>query len=203
MADHCELRVAPRDFPLPVADLPPGGVRELVLGGGCFWCVEAVFERLDGVLDVESGYAGGTAATADYRSVCSGRTGHAEVVRIRYDSARISLGELLRVFFSVAHDPTQLDRQGNDRGPQYRSAVFVADDAQRRVVADYIARLTALGVFDRPIVTRLEPLQAFFPAETAHQDYARQNPGQPYIALVALPKVEALEREFAARLRRD
>lgn len=192
----------PARVPLPAHDLPPDGVRELVLGGGCFWCVEAVFERLEGVMDVESGYAGGTADTATYARVCDGTTDHAEVVRIRYDSARVSFGELLRVFFAVAHDPTQRDRQGNDVGRQYRSVVFAGSEREEALAAAYIAQLDAAGVFARPIATRVERLRAFHPAERYHQDYARLNPGQPYIAAVARPKVEALACAFPARFTR-
>ncbi|MFP5383728.1 MAG: peptide-methionine (S)-S-oxide reductase MsrA [Gammaproteobacteria bacterium] len=191
----------PARVPLPAHDLPPDGVRELVLGGGCFWCVEAVFERFEGVLDVESGYAGGTADTATYARVCDGTTDHAEVVRIRYDSAQVSFGELLRVFFTVAHDPTQRDRQGNDVGRQYRSVVFAGSEREETLAAGYIAQLDAAGVFARPIATRVERLRAFHPAERYHQDYARLNPGQPYIAAVARPKVEALACAFPARFR--
>jgi peptide-methionine (S)-S-oxide reductase len=177
------------------------GEQTVVLAGGCFWCVEAVLRELDGVLDVTSGYAGGTEATADYRSVCSGGTDHAEVVAVRFDPARISFGQLLRVFFSVAHDPTQLDRQGNDRGRQYRSAIFFADDEQRRVAEAYVDQLERSGVFRSPIVTTLEPLDAFYPAEEYHQDYAARNPNQPYIAAISTPKVEKLRQQFGDRLK--
>lgn len=193
----------PARVPLPADDLPPEGVRELVLGGGCFWCVEAVFEQLDGVRDVESGYAGGTGVTATYEQVCTGTTDHAEVVRIRYDSARISFGELLRVFFTVAHDPTQRDRQGNDVGRQYRSVIFAGNEREEAIAMAYIAQLDVADIFARPIVTRVERLSAFYPAERYHQDYARLNPGQPYIAAVARPKVEALACAFPARLRQS
>lgn len=191
------LKVSPDRFPDPVEDLEPGArpsPARAVLAAGCFWCVEAVFRELDGVLDVVSGYAGGEAATADYRSVCSGTTGHAEVVEITYDPRRISYGQLLKVFFSLAHDPTQLNRQGNDRGRQYRSAIFHAGEGERRVAQAYMSQLEGAGVFNAPIVTRLEPLTAFYRAEDYHQDYARLNPGQPYIAAVALPKVEKLRK---------
>jgi peptide-methionine (S)-S-oxide reductase len=191
------LTVTPDRFPDPLEDLPAAGQpspARAVLAAGCFWCVEAVFRELDGVLDVASGYAGGEASTADYHSVCSGATDHAEVVEIAYDPQRISYGQLLKVFFAVAHDPTQLNRQGNDRGRQYRSAVFYADEDQRRVAQAYIRQIDAAGVFNAPVVTRLEPLTAFYRAEDYHQDYARLNPGQPYIAAVALPKVEKLRK---------
>ncbi|MBB5016709.1 peptide-methionine (S)-S-oxide reductase MsrA [Rehaibacterium terrae] len=206
---HCDLpgtalRVAPDHLPDPQIDIPATTApQQAVLAGGCFWCVEAVYRRLDGVLDVRSGYAGGSADSANYEAVCSGRTGHAEAVLIRFDPARISYGQLLKVFFGVAHDPTQRDRQGNDIGPQYRSAVFYADDAQRRVAERYIAQLDAAGVYSAPIATTLEPLQAFHEAEAYHQDYAARNPHQPYIVHVAAPKVEKLQRHFRDRLRND
>ncbi|MGH7589707.1 MAG: peptide-methionine (S)-S-oxide reductase MsrA [Gemmatimonadota bacterium] len=192
------LTVTPDRFPNPIRDLEPTGPgpRTAVLAGGCFWCVEAVYRQLDGVLEVVSGYAGGTAETADYKTVCSGRTDHAEAVRVTYDPARIGYGELLKVFFSVAHDPTQLDRQGNDRGRQYRSAVFYADEEERSVADAYIRQLDDAGVFVSPIVTRLEPLEAFYEAETYHQNYAELHPGQPYIASVAAPKVAKLRSHY-------
>ena len=208
MSTVCELPSAARrgdasGFPDPDLDLAPAGdgPQAAVFAAGCFWCVEAVFERLDGVLDVESGYAGGSAATASYEAVCSGRTEHAEVVRIVYDPAVISYGQLLKVLFAVAHDPTQLDRQGNDRGRQYRSAIFFQSEAERTVAAAYIAQLEAAKVFRSPIVTVLSPLERYFPAETYHQDYAVRNPGQPYIAGVAAPKVDKLEHLFTEYLR--
>lgn len=198
------LKVSPDHFPDPVEDLQAGSQASparAVLAAGCFWCVEAVFRELDGVLDVVSGYAGGDAATADYRSVCSGTTEHAEVVEITYDPRRISYGRLLKVFFSVAHDPTQLNRQGNDRGRQYRSAIFHADEGERAVAQAYIRQLEGAGVFHAPIVTRVEPLTSFYRAEDYHQDYARLNPGQPYIAAVALPKVEKLRKYHPEMIR--
>lgn len=185
------------NFPDPDTDLPPAQDRgEVVLAGGCFWCVEAVFQALGGVTDVTSGYAGGSAETANYRAVCTGRTGHAEVIRVRYDPAIISFGTLLKVFFAVAHDPTQVDRQGNDLGPQYRSAVFIADDEQKRVAQTYIAQLDQSGVFSAPVATRLEPLTAFHEAEAYHQDFMLNNPGQPYVCIVAQPKLGKLRQQF-------
>jgi peptide-methionine (S)-S-oxide reductase len=151
---------------------------------------------------VVSGYAGGSASTADYESVCSGNTGHAEVVKIDYDPAKISYGRLLRVLFSVAHDPTQLNRQGNDRGTQYRSAVFYRSEPERDVVNAYIKQLDAAGVFKAPIVTQVTPLVEFYRAETYHQDYAARNPDQPYIAMVSTPKVEKLRKTYAPLLRK-
>ena len=197
------LTVPVGEFPDAKLDIEPAGEQTVVLVGGCFWCVEAVYRALDGVIEVVSGYAGGSAETADYRSVCGGNTGHAEVVRIRFDSARISLGQILKVFFSVAHDPTQLNRQGNDIGTQYRSAIFAADEEQRAVAQAYIAQLDAAGVYPRPIVTTLEALETFYPAESYHQNYAALNPGQPYIQAVALPKVDKLKKKFADRLKGD
>ncbi|MDE2149768.1 MAG: peptide-methionine (S)-S-oxide reductase MsrA [Gammaproteobacteria bacterium] len=198
-------RVNPAEFPDPavdtlLADAP--GRKLAVLAGGCFWCVEAVYRELDGVLAVVSGYSGGSAETADYPTVCNGATDHAEVVQIAYDPARISFGRLLKIFFSVVHDPTQRDRQGDDVGRQYRSAIFYADDEQQRVAQAYITQLDGAGVFTAPIVTRLEPLTEFFEAEDHHQNYAALHPQQPYIAAVAAPKVEKLRRYFGDRLKR-
>jgi peptide-methionine (S)-S-oxide reductase len=193
------------EFPDPALDLPPdptGTPHSVVLGGGCFWCTEAVFEKLDGVIAVTSGYAGGTAATADYQAVCSGTTDHAEVIRVRFDSAAISLGQILKVFFAVAHDPTHVNRQGNDIGRQYRSAVFYADEDQRRVAEGYIRQLTEAKVFPAPIATTLEPLEQFFEAEGYHQNFVARNPAQPYVAAVAMPKVKKLEKAFGSRLKK-
>jgi peptide-methionine (S)-S-oxide reductase len=199
------LKVSPKQFPNPLLDIPAaeaaGNEARAVLAAGCFWCVEAVFQELDGVQAVISGYAGGTASTADYRTVCGGATDHAEVVEVRYDPARISYGQLLKVFFSVAHDPTQLNRQGNDRGRQYRSAVFYANEREQQVAEAYIKQLNEAGVFSGPIVTSLEPLAGFYVAEEYHQDYAERNPGQPYIEAVAMPKVEKLREYFGDKLK--
>jgi len=174
---------------------------QVILAGGCFWCTEAAFEQLEGVLDVTSGYIGGSAETANYKRVCDGDTGHAEAIRITYDPAKISYETLLDVFFD-AHDPTQLNRQGNDAGTQYRSAIFVADDAERQAAQVKIDQLTANKVFSRPIVTALEPLSEFYPAEDYHQDYARLNPNQPYIESVSTPKVCKIQQKHAGLLRR-
>lgn len=191
------LAIHPDRFPDPVEDVPTDqDAGRAVLAGGCFWCVEAVYQPLDGVQSVVSGYAGGDAASANYEAVCSGRTGHAEVVEVRYDPRRISFGTLLKLFFAVAHDPTQKDRQGNDRGPQYRSAIFPVDEAQRKVAEDYIQQLNNAGAFTAPIVTTLEPGHPFHPAEDYHQDFARRNPNQPYITHVAKPKLEKLHAAF-------
>jgi len=171
-----------------------------VLAGGCFWCTEAAFEQLEGVLDVTSGYAGGSPDTASYRRVCEGNTGHAEVIRITYDPAKVTYDQLLDVFFD-AHDPTQLNRQGNDVGTQYRSAIFYASDEERQAAEAKIKSLNERGVFPRPIVTTLEPLTAFYPAEAYHQDYARQNPGEPYIQFHALPKACKIREKYAGMVR--
>jgi peptide-methionine (S)-S-oxide reductase len=198
------LRVAPNEVPDPAVDLPAAEDRgEAVLAGGCFWCTEAVFRRLQGVEDVVPGYAGGAADAANYKAVCSGRTGHAEVIRISYDPKLISYGQLLKVFFAVAHDPTQKDRQGNDVGTQYRSAIFPADAGQRRVAEAYLRQLDAANVFNGPVATTLEPLEAFFLAESHHHNYAELNPGQGYIQFVSMPKVGKLERYFGEKLKED
>ncbi len=193
------LRVSPDQVPEPARDLDPAAAPAdslAVLAGGCFWCVEGVFRMLDGVRDVVSGYAGGTAETANYRDVCTGRTGHAEAVQVRFDPARISYGRILRIFFAIAHDPTQLNRQGNDVGPQYRSAIFTVDSAQKDVADAYIRQLNEAKVFAAPIVTEVAPLETFFEAEDYHQDYAAANPAQPYIACIAVPKMSKLRQYF-------
>ena len=198
------LRVSPDEVPAPAIDIAAADDRgETVLAGGCFWCTEAVFCRIDGVREVMPGYAGGAADTANYKAVCSGSTGHAEVIRIVYDPAKVSYGELLKVFFAVAHDPTQKNRQGNDVGTQYRSAIFAVDNAQRAVAEAYIRQLDGAGLFHAPIATTLEPLDVFFVAESYHHDYAALNPGQPYIRAVSQPKVEKLEHYFAGQLKSD
>ena len=189
--------VPPDQVPDPPLDVPPATEpQSAVLGGGCFWCTEAVFLALDGVLGVTSGYAGGSADTADYRSVSSGDTGHAEVIRIRFDPTRITFGHLLKVFFTVAHDPTQRNRQGNDWGTQYRSVVFYADPEQRAAAESYIRTLNDSGVFGRRVQTTVEPLEGFFEAEAYHQDYAARNADAPYVVGVAQPKVELLRKYF-------
>lgn len=193
--------VSPEQFPDPKLDPQQTGERTAVLAGGCFWCVEAVYQQLEGVSAVTNGYAGGSRSDADYQTVSGGATDHAEAVEIRYDPARTSYGQLLKVFFSIAHDPTQRDRQGNDVGRQYRSAIFYADDEQKHVAEAYIKQLDGAHVFDRPIVTEIAPLNGFFRAEDYHQDYARRNPTQPYIVYTALPKVAKLRKYFAERLK--
>ncbi|MBW4934494.1 peptide-methionine (S)-S-oxide reductase MsrA [Marinobacter sp. F4206] len=205
MVTSCDipgLNVPRSRFPDPEQNLPQGGdAARLVLAGGCFWCVEAVFLAMDGVESVESGYAGGSAETAKYEAVCTGKTGHAEVVDVHYNPGKVSFGELLKVFFSVAHDPTQLNRQGNDRGTQYRSAIFYETPEQKQVAESYIRQLGAAGVYPDPIVTTLEPLDAFYPAEAYHQNFAARNPYQPYIMAVAAPKMEKLVDNYGDRLK--
>jgi peptide-methionine (S)-S-oxide reductase len=186
-------RVSPEDFPDPVIDSPladKARQSRAVLAGGCFWCVEAVYLNLKGVSSVKSGYAGGSAETADYETVSTGTTNHAESVEVLYDPSRISYGQILKVFFSIAHDPTQLNRQGPDTGRQYRSAIFYVDDEQMRIARAYIDQLNKAEVFGRPIVTEVVPLEAFFQAETYHQNYAARNPSSPYIVVNAQPKVQ-------------
>ena len=200
------LRIAPDAFPEPIVDLPPAAPdaprATAVLAGGCFWCTEAVYKQLDGVLGVVPGYAGGTPDTADYETVCTGRTKHAEAIRITYDPSRLSYGQLLRVFFSVAHDPTQRNRQGNDVGPQYRSAIFPRDAEQRRVAEAYIKQLNDAGAFTGPIATTIEAGHEFYEAETYHHDYAARNPSQGYIMAVSTPKVRKLEKYFPEKLKK-
>ena len=198
-------RIPIKNFPDPKIDEPlttSPTEKTAVFAGGCFWCVEAVFRELLGVLSVRNGYAGDTADTANYRTVCSGRTNHAEVIEVRYDASLTTFGQLLKIHFSVAHDPTELNRQGNDIGRQYRSAIFFADEEQKRIAEAYIRQLTEARVFHDPIVTTLEPLVAFYEAEDYHQDYAARNPDQPYIAFVAQPKVEKLRENFGDRLKK-
>jgi len=195
-------RVSPEDFPDPIVDsalADKAGQSRAVLAGGCFWCVEAVYKNLKGVSSVKSGYAGGSAETADYETVSSGTTKHAEAVEVLYDPSRISYGQILKVFFSIAHDPTQLNRQGPDSGRQYRSAIFFADDEQKRVAEAYIDQLNKARVFDAPIVTEVTPLEAFFTAETYHQDYAARNPLNPYIVVNAQPKVRKVRAYQASQ----
>ena len=174
-----------------------------VFAGGCFWGVEAVFEQLRGVLDVDSGYAGGEADTATYSSVGTGRTGHAESVEIIYDPGQIDYTTLLEVFFTVAHDPTQLNYQGPDRGTQYRSAVFYGSERQRRLTEEYIAELELASLYEDDIVTEVAPLKAFYPAEEYHQDFLRRNPSHPYISYWDIPKLEDLNNRYPELIARD
>lgn len=183
------------DFPEPALDQKPAkGLQKAVLAGGCFWCTEAVFEMVEGVKQVVSGYSGGAKETADYRRVSMGDTGHAECIEITYDPSVVTYGQLLRVFFEVAHDPTTLNRQGPDVGTQYRSAVFYANEEQKQVAEAYIRQLEAAHVFKKKIVTEVTPLKGFYPAEGYHQDYAAQNPGNPYIEYNAVPKLAKLRK---------
>jgi peptide-methionine (S)-S-oxide reductase len=185
-------------IPAPAMDAAPAsGIQTAVVAGGCFWGVQGVFQHTAGVVNAVSGYAGGTKATADYQTVSTGRTGHAEAVEIKYDPKKISYGKILQIFFSVVHDPTQLNRQGPDVGTQYRSAIFAANDEQKKVAEAYIAQLNAAKVYKQPIVTKVGPLQAFFPAEDYHQDYLTLHPNQPYIAFNDIPKVENLKKIFS------
>ena len=189
---------APVTLPPPALDNPraAGPLQTAVFSGGCFWGVQAVFQHVKGVTRAVSGYAGGDRATADYETVSSGRTGHAESVQITFDPAQISFGQLLTIAFSVVEDPTQLNRQGPDSGTQYRSEVFYADARQKEIATAYIAQLNAAHVFPRPIVTRVDPLQGFYPAEGYHQDYLVNHPMSPYIMYNDQPKVENFRRLF-------
>ncbi len=183
--------------PPAVDDQAASGIQTAVLAGGCFWGVQGVFQHTKGVVNAVSGYSGGSQMTADYHMVSTGTTGHAESVQIKYDPKKISYGKILQIFFSVAHDPTQLNRQGPDTGTQYRSAIFTTSDEQKKVADAYIAQLNAAGVYKKPIVTKVAPLQAFFAAEAYHQDYLTLHPTQPYIAYNDIPKVENLKKIFA------
>ena len=198
--------VTPADkgsFPEPAVDVKPAtGKQTAVLAGGCFWCTEAVFELVDGVDDVISGYSGGTRETAKYDIVSTGRTGHAEAILITYDPSKTSYGQLLKIFFSVAHDPTTLNRQGADTGPQYRSAIFYANEEQKRVAEAYIKQLNDAHVFRNPIVTQLVPLDKFYTAEAYHQNYAVQNRSNPYIVNVSDPKGEKLKKMYPGCVRK-
>lgn len=190
-------------IPAPVLDNPKESAPSqiAVIAGGCFWGVQGVYQHVRGVHNVLSGYSGGTKATAQYEAVSRGATGHAESVEIRFDPKELSYGEILQIYFSVVHDPTQLDRQGPDTGPQYRSNIFYVDESQKRIARAYIAQLEKAKVFGRPIVTRVDPLSAFYPAEAYHQDFLIRNPTYPYIVINDLPKVENLRRVFPARYR--
>ena len=185
-------------IPAPASDLQASdGVQTAILAGGCFWGVQGVFQHTAGVLNAVSGYAGGTKATANYTLVSTGATSHAETVEIKYDPKKISYGKILQIFFSVVHDPTQLNRQGPDVGSQYRSAIFTVNDEQKKVTEAYIAQLNAAKVYKKPIVTKVGPLEAFYAAEAYHQDYLTLHPTQPYIAYNDIPKVENLKKVFS------
>jgi peptide-methionine (S)-S-oxide reductase len=185
-------------LPAPTLDNPkaPGRVHTAVFAGGCFWGLQGVFEHVRGVRGVLAGYSGGSARTANYGDVGGGHTGHAESVQVSFDPAEVSYGELLQVFFSVAHDPTELDRQGPDVGTQYRSVIFYADDTQQRIAAGYIAQLGQARVFGQPIVTHVDALKGFYPAEAYHQDFYLKNPQYPYIVINDLPKIRNLKQLF-------
>lgn len=186
-------------IPPPKSDVPPsGGVQTVVLAGGCFWGVQGVFQHTAGVVSAVSGYAGGSKATANYETVSTGTTGHAESVQVKFDPNKISYAKILQIFFSVVADPTELNRQGPDTGTQYRSEIFTTSEAQARVAKAYIAQLDAAKVYRRPIVTQVSALHGFYPAEAYHQNYLTLHPYQPYIAYNDIPKVENLKRLFAA-----
>ena len=189
---------APVVIPAPALDNPkaPGPVQTAVLAGGCFWGVHGVYQHVRGVQRVLSGYSGGTKATAEYEAVSRGTTGHAESVEIRFDPKELSYGEILQIYFSVVHDPTQLNRQGPDMGPQYRTNIFHVDEPQKRIAQAYIAQLEKAKTFARAIVTRVDPLSAFYPAEAYHQDFLLKNPRYPYIVIHDLPKIGNLKKVF-------
>ena len=199
-ATACTAKANPAAaVPAPVLDAPRASAssqQTAVVSGGCFWGVQAVFQHVKGVIRATSGYSGGSKKTAEYEIVSTGETGHAESVEIVYDPSQITYGELLRVFFSVAHDPTQLNRQGPDEGTQYRSSIFYSNDEQKRIAEAYIMQLDNTKVFPRPIVTKVVALQGFYPAEAYHQNYATLHPNQPYIVYNDAPKVEHLRQEF-------
>ena len=185
-------------IPPPAMDAPPSdGIQTVVLSGGCFWGVQGVFQHTAGVVSAVSGYAGGSQATANYETVSTGTTGHAESVQVKYDPKKISYGKLLQIFFSVVHNPTELNRQGPDTGTQYRSAIFTTSDEQKKVADAYIVQLDAAKAYKKPIVTKVGPLEGFYPAEAYHQNYLTLHPYQPYIAYNDIPKVENLKKLFA------
>jgi peptide-methionine (S)-S-oxide reductase len=193
------LSLQAASFPEPAVDIPASsaqGKQTIVLAGGCFWGVEGVFERIKGVTDVVSGFAGGDKKTAHYERVSEGDTGHAESVQITYDPKQITFGQLLMVYFSVAHNPTELNRQGPDTGTQYRSAIFYTNPDQQRVAEAYIHQLDSAHVYSHPIVTQVVPLKGFYPAEGYHQHFLDKNPNYPYIVYNDLPKIAALKKEY-------
>src|ERR1700749_1759130 len=196
---HNEPIPAPlQDIVAPESGWEAGQRETAVFAGGCFWGVQSVFQRVKGVEKTTVGYSGGAQETADYHRVSTGRTGHAEALEIVFDPEKVSFGTLLRIFFSVVHDPTQMNRQGNDVGTQYRSAIFYTDEEQREVAEAYVKQLDQAHVFPRPIVTQIVPLEHFFAGEEYHQDYAIKNPHNPYIQVCDIPKVAELERQFPA-----
>ncbi|MBZ4022551.1 peptide-methionine (S)-S-oxide reductase [Rhodobacter sp. TJ_12] len=190
-------------IPAPTASIPETGPQTAIFAGGCFWGVQGVFQHTKGVISATSGYAGGAARTADYRQVSRGQTAHAEAVQVVYDPAQVSYGDLLQVFFSVAHDPTQLNRQGPDRGTQYRSALFPLTTDQEKLAKAYIGELNRARVYDAAIVTKLEGAQPFYPAEAYHQNFMSRNPTHPYIVQEDLPKIEALRALFPDSFRAE
>ncbi len=198
-------RVAP--FPKPTLDehiaTSRGHKESAVVSGGCFWGVQAVFQHTKGVISATSGYAGGEASAAHYEQVSVGNTGHAESVQIIYDPSQVTYGELLMIFFSVAHNPTELNKQGPDWGTQYRSSIFYSDEEQERIAKAYIAQLDSAKVYGQKIVTQLTPLKGFYPAEAYHQDYVMHHPDNPYVSINDLPKLAALKREFPERYREN
>jgi peptide-methionine (S)-S-oxide reductase len=202
LASTAPLAMLKPQIPNAAVDPPQRGEQTAVLAGGCFWGVEAVFEALNGVKDVVSGYSGGSKISANYHVVSQGTTGHAESVKITYDASKISYGQLLKVFFAVAHDPTQLNRQGPDEGPQYRSAIFFSGPEQKAVAEAYIAQLNDARVFTRRIVTTVTTLDAFYPAEAEHQDFVRRNPWNAYVLANDKPKIEHLAQDFPSLLKR-
>jgi peptide-methionine (S)-S-oxide reductase len=201
----CVLARTNATFPDAAVDVPASaahGEQTAVLAGGCFWGVEAVFERLKGVTNVVSGFAGGEKSTAHYETVSGGRTGHAESVKITFDPSQITYGQLLKVYFAIAHDPTELNRQGPDTGTQYRSAIFYMDDEQKKVAEAYIQQLNAAHVFSRPIVTQVVPYRGFYAAESYHQHFLVNNPNNPYIVYNDLPKLAALKKQYPQMCKR-
>jgi peptide-methionine (S)-S-oxide reductase len=200
VAVSAEVNVA---LPAPLVDNPKaaGALQNAVIAGGCFWGVQGVFEHVNGVKKVLSGYSGGDKSTARYETVSSGNTGHAESVLIVFDPQEVSFGELLQVYFSVAHDPTELNRQGPDTGTQYRSNIFYTDETQKKIAMGYIAQLNKARIFNRAIVTRVDPLKGFYPAEDYHQDFLIKNPKWPYIVINDLPKIQNLQKVFPAYYR--
>ena len=193
-ADASSTPIPDPELDAPLAKVK--GEQKAVLAGGCFWGIEAVFEHVKGVSNAKSGYSGGDAESADYGQVSSGRTGHAESVLVTYDPSQVTYGQLLKVFFSVAHDPTELNRQGPDRGTQYRSAIFYGNEEQKRIAEAYIKQLDRAKVFNQPIVTQVTPLQAFHDAEAYHQNYLAQHPNEPYIVINDIPKLDNLRKHL-------
>lgn len=204
VSSACSFGADAKAIPPPAIDSTgkSGGTQTAVLAGGCFWCTEVVFEQLAGVKDVVSGYAGGAKEQANYKVVSAGKTEHAEAIRIAYDPAKITYGQLLHVFFSAAHDPTQLNRQGPDWGKQYRSEIFYTSPEQKRIAEAYIQQLNSAGVFGQPVVTKLSELKGFYSAEDYHQDFVRNNPAHPYVVVNAVPKVKKLKTLFPELTRR-